>query len=97
VAVSEAKPEVSIKSLSLSGVSAEAKVSGEMAAKLWHTPTGAVAWTSSTRGEWTLGKVTSTSLRINDPEEQYYQIIDDLVWETTRDFRPTTEERTVTK
>ena len=91
--VSDVKAEISIKNLSLSGISGETKVEGELAVKLWHTPTGAVAWSDSAAGEWTLGKASSSGVRINDPEEKYYQMVDDLVYETTRDFRPTYEMR----
>jgi len=95
--VSNPETEVTIRDLSLSGLSGRSKVKGELSARLWQGASGALAWSDSAHGEWTLTKASITNIQVNDPEAKYSQMVDDLVFATTRDFRPTKERREVEK
>jgi hypothetical protein len=91
--VSDPETKVTIQDLSL-----RSKVRGELAARLWQGASGALAWSDSAHGEWTLTKVSITNpFRVNDPEAKYNQMVDNLAWATTRDFRPTWERQEVEK
>lgn len=93
--VSDVKTEVSLRSLSPRGVSAKAKVDGALRVKLYHTASGALAWSDSAKGEWTLARARLMHVHINDPDETYDDMINDLVYATTRDLRPTRERRPI--
>jgi hypothetical protein len=95
--VEEPETQVSVRSLSLSGVSARESVKASLGAKLWVSGNGALAWSDSARGEWTLAKASLSNIRVNDPDDKYNQMVDELVYATTRDFRPTQERRVVEK
>ncbi len=95
--VQEPETEVSVKSLSLRGVSAKSTVKASLGAKLWLGANGALAWSDSARGEWTLARASVSSIRVADPDDKYNQMVEELAYATTRDFRATQERRAVEK
>ncbi|MBN2351534.1 MAG: hypothetical protein JXD23_03120 [Spirochaetales bacterium] len=95
--VAQPETEVSLKSLSLSSVRAKKSVKASLEAKLWLGDNGALAWSDSARGEWTLASASLSHVKINDPDDKYNQMVEDLAWAVTRDFRPTKEKRAVEK
>jgi hypothetical protein len=94
--VAEPKSSMSVKDLSLSGVSAKSSVKASLGAKLWVAKNGAQAWSDSASGEWTLNKASLSKIDLsNDQSAKYNDLVDDLVYATTEDFYSTTEEREV--
>ncbi len=76
--------------LVLSLLSGRSKVRGELSARLWQGASGALAWSDSAHGVWTLTTVSITNLE--DPEAKYTKMLDNLSYATTYDFRPTLQE-----
>lgn len=87
-------PQNNVLSQILTGKS---KVRGELAARLWQGASGALAWSNSAHGEWTLATISITNIQVDDPEAKYNHMIDDLIYATTYDFRPTREQQEVQK
>lgn len=87
--VSDVKPRAQV--LNGLGVSAEATLS--LAARLVSTESGAMVWSHSSRLRETLGAVQLVNGRAifsaQDPAEAYGEVVDQLVWNVTRDFRGT--------
>jgi hypothetical protein len=95
--VSNPQTQVSVRNLDLSSISAKESVKADLGVKLYKAASGALAWSNSAQGEWTLAKASLSNIRVNDPEAKYNQMVDDLTFTVTRDFRPTQERRRVEK
>jgi len=95
--VAQPQTEVGLKNLSLSSVNVKKTVKASLVVKLWLGENGALAWSDSARGEWTLARASLSSVRVADPDDKYNQMVEDLAWAVTRDFRPTKERRAVEK
>ncbi len=97
--ISDVKPSVAF-SPDLTAASANASVNGELSAKLLETATGATVWSNGAHGKWSVGGVTLTSGGLSnvgfiDPKEKYEQMLRDLTWTATNDFRPRYEKHQV--
>ena len=82
--------------------SAAAKVDSDLSAKILETATGATVWSNGAHGRWSVGGLHYsggglTGLNYRGPAEQYRTMILDLAVTATDDFRPTYEERTVSR
>jgi hypothetical protein len=95
--VEEPKTTIGLKNLDLRSINAKESVKAALGAKLWLASNGALAWSDSARGEWTLARASLSSIRVNDYDEKYNQMVDDLVAAVTRDLRPTRERRLIEK
>jgi hypothetical protein len=97
LSVEEPKTTIGLQSLDLRSLNAKESVKAALGAKLWLASNGALAWSDSARGEWTLARASLSSIRVNDYDEKYNQMVDDLVAAVTRDLRPTRERRLIEK
>jgi len=90
--VSDVKPNLDI-SFSFPYVAASADVKMTLKVKLYETQTGASVWSSSAWKKQELGqiKIFKDNIRFNadNPEDAYGEIIRDIAWHVTRDFRYT--------
>jgi len=89
--VSNVKPKVSfspwVKSLSV-----KAEVEATLSVRLLESESSATIWTSTVKGKKTVGDVTVFKdgpflFDAEDPENAYGELVEWLVFETTRDFR----------
>jgi len=93
IGVSDVKPQVSISALIKSmGVRASFTIS--MTSRLYSTETGATLWTDSVRWEDSLANLSLSeggipSFNVRDQDEAYGTLIENMIYELTRDFRPT--------
>ncbi len=93
ISVSDVKPQVSIGALVKSmGISASFTIS--MTSRLYSTASGATAWTDSVRwkdslANLSLGEDTLPSFNVRDQNETYQNLIEQMIYELTQDFRPT--------
>lgn len=94
--ISKAKTKIKA-SLSISKLSAKKEVHGMLQAKVYHAESGAIAWTKSTEGSWTLGHLSATSFGVNNKDDKYNEMLQSLVFQTTHDFRPTKGTKRVPK
>lgn len=87
--VSDVKPRASI----MNGMSVSAETTLSLAARLVSTESGAMLWSRSSRLRETLGAVSLVNGRAvfgaQDPAEAYGEVVDQLVWNLTSDFRST--------
>ena len=92
LAVSDAKPRGSV---SMGGdVNVGATVSAELNVRLLSTSTGGTLWRSSGTANQSVGQVAMNAGRIpsvsaSDPNAAYANMVDQVVAQVTRDFRPT--------
>jgi len=92
LAMSSAKPH---GSLSGGGsVNVGATVSGELSVRLLSTSTGGTLWRSSGSASQSVGQIAVSAGRIpsisaKDPNAAYANMVDQMVAQVTRDFRPT--------
>lgn len=92
LAVSDAKPRGSV---SMGGdVNVGATVSAELNVRLLSTSTGGTLWRSSGAASQSVGQVAMNAGRIpsvsaSDPNAAYANMVDQVVAQVTRDFRPT--------
>jgi hypothetical protein len=88
--VSGAKPQ---GHLSTSGMNVRTTVSAELTVRLISTRSGGTVWRSSAAAEGTVGQFTVANrlptIAIRDQQEAYGEVVDRLVADLTRDFRPT--------
>ncbi len=93
ISVSDVKPQVSIGALVKSmGISASFTIS--MTSRLYSTASGATSWTDSVRWKDSLANLslsddTLPSFNVKDQDETYQNLIEQMIYELTRDFRPT--------
>lgn len=93
ISVSDVKPQVSIGALVKSmGISASFTIS--MTSRLYLTASGATAWTDSVRWKDSLANLSLSdnalpSFNVRDQNETYQNLIEQMIYELTRDFRPT--------
>lgn len=97
--VSGMTPDIHV-SPSMDALSASAKVSADLSAKLLETATGAIVWSNGAHGRWSLGGLRYdgggvANLHYDAPGNKYRKMILDLASVATDDFRPTYEERPV--
>jgi len=90
--ISDIRPNISIISgLVHMGLSAE--VDATLTSQMVETATGASVWSSSSSATKEVGHVSvfgdEFSFDAEDPEKAYGELVDVLVYETTRDFRVT--------
>lgn len=90
LAVSGAKPQ---GHLSTSGMNVRTSVSAELTVRLISTSSGGTVWRSSAAAEGTVGQFTVANrlptIAVRDQREAYGEVVDRLVADLTRDFRPT--------
>jgi hypothetical protein len=92
LAVSDAKPRGSV---SMGGdVNVGATVSAELNVRLLSTSTGGTLWRSSGAASQTVGQIAMyagrlPSISASDPNAAYANMVDQVVAQVTRDFRPT--------
>lgn len=77
-------------------------VSMSLALKHWDTKTGAILWTNSRQGRWTVSNVSkeagqSLSVRVSDPRERHGEFVEHLVNAVSQDFRIRYERRPAPK
>jgi hypothetical protein len=88
--VSGAKPQ---GHFSASGMNVRTSVSAELTIRLLSTRTGGTVWRSSAAADGTVGQLAITdrlpTIAVRDQEEAYGEVVDRLVADLTRDFRPT--------
>ena len=87
--VSDVKPSASISGIPRVGV----EVSVELTVRLLSTESGGTIWSASSRSTAVVGEVAFDggipSFGARDPADAYGDLVDALVWEVTRDMRPT--------
>jgi hypothetical protein len=68
-------------------------VSAELTVRLISTRSGGTVWRSSSAAEGTVGQFTVANrlptIAVRDQQEAYGEVVDRLVADLTRDFRPT--------
>lgn len=88
--ISRAKPQ---GHLSTSGMNVRTSVSAELTVRLISTRSGGTVWRSSSAAEGTVGQFTVANrlptIAVRDQQEAYGEVVDRLVADLTRDFRPT--------
>jgi hypothetical protein len=88
--VTGAKPQ---GHLSTSGMNVRTSVSAELTVRLISTRSGGTVWRSSAAAEGTVGQFTVANrlptIAVRDQQEAYGEVVDRLVADLTRDFRPT--------
>jgi len=97
--LSETKPNIRLSS-TWQSVKAGASVEASLITKLWETDSGVVRWTNSSLRRETIANLsasTSGNIHFNakDPKETYGNLIPQLVYANTRDFRVHYEYRKV--
>jgi hypothetical protein len=97
VVVSDVRPDLSITPGG-GFVSLAAEVDASLTARMTETETGASIWSSSAEATRRVGNVSvfgkkDVAFDAQDPEKAYGKLIDELVEETTRDFRVTWERK----
>ena len=87
--VSNVKPSASISGIPRVGI----EVSVELTVRLLSTGSGGTVWSASSRSTAVVGEVAFDggipSFGARDPADAYGDLVDVLVWEVTRDMRPT--------
>ena len=80
-------------SLSSSGVNVRSSVSASLSVQLLATRSGGTVWRSSSSASGNVGQLAMTgglpSVAVRDQQEAYGEVVDQLVADLTRDFRPT--------
>jgi hypothetical protein len=75
------------------GLNVRASVSAELTVRLVSTSTGGTVWRSSSVANGTVGRLAIAgqlpSVAVRDPNDAYGEVVGDLVWNVTRDFRST--------
>jgi hypothetical protein len=97
--LSEPKPKVSLSS-TWKSIKAGADVEASLVTKLWETDSGVVRWTNSSHGKDSVAHLSASAngnfhFGATDPEEAYGQLITQLVYANTADFRSHYETRRV--
>jgi hypothetical protein len=92
LAVSNAKPRGSVAAGG--SVNVGATVSGELNVRLLSTSTGGTLWRSSGAASQSVGQLAMSGGRLptisaSDPNAAYANMVDEMVVQVTRDFRPT--------
>ncbi len=93
VVVSDVKPQIDISAL-IKSMRIQATFSISITARFLSTETGATLWTDSVQRKESLaylsmGEGQVPYFDVRDQEEAYTDLIERLVYELTRDFRPT--------
>jgi hypothetical protein len=87
--VSDVKPRISI----FGGLSASAEATLSLSTRLLSTESGATLWSRSSTIRETLGHVSifdgGAVFDAQDPDEAYGEVVNQLVWNVTQDFRAT--------
>jgi hypothetical protein len=91
--VSDIKPDIDV-SPELSRVGLSAEVDAELTVRITETATGASLWSGSSKASRRIGGVSFLGRSVftfdaDDPERAYGELVDVLVDDVTRDFRPT--------
>ena len=97
--VTQSVPDVTFGQ-SLTSMSAATYVRGNLDARLRQTRTGATLWSNGANGKWKLAGVdlasgSLPSIGINNSEDKYKKMLQDLARVGTADFRSTYETRKV--
>lgn len=95
ISVSDVKPQVSIGAL-IKSMSVRASFNMSMTARLYSTESGATMWTDSVYRKGSLANVGLMEGRIphfsmQDKDEAFMLIIEQMIYDLTRDFRPTAQ------
>lgn len=93
IKISDVKPDVDIAAL-IKSLSVRASFNISMTARLFSTETGATLWTDSVSRKESLANMSMGQNRIpyfdvKDQDETHKRLIEYMVYELTRDFRPT--------
>lgn len=91
--VSDARPNLSVQDV-ISSLSVSAEVDASLTTRMFETGRGATVWTRSTRCTDTVAHVGmnkngAVRFGAKDPERAYGALVDELVYDVTRDFRVT--------
>ncbi len=97
--ISEIKPSVKVFTVSES-LKAKAHIEALLSAKLLETDYGATLWTNATTGKTQVAKINLSKggligFGISDPQEKYGELVPQLVYANTTDFRHRYEYRKV--
>jgi len=88
----EVRPKVSLGT-GLESLNAKAEIEATLVAKLYDTQSGATLWSRTVSDRKTLASLsvsgTGVGAGANDPDEAKTALVNALVTEATRDFRPT--------
>ncbi len=101
ISISNVKPQVSISAIVKSmGVRASFTIS--MTSRLYSTSTGATLWTDSVRWEESLADLNLSTdgipmFNVKDKNQTHQRLIEQMVYQLTRDFRPTQQRVRVRK
>jgi hypothetical protein len=95
--VSDVRPKISITP-GFGVMSFSAEVAATLAVRMVEAASGASVWNSSADARQEVGGVTifggkAFAFNADDPDEAYGDLVDALVYKTTRDFRVTWERR----
>lgn len=79
---------------------AGAYVEASLITKLWETDRGVIRWTNSSQGKESVAQLSAStsgnfSFGAKDPEETYGELVPQLVYANTEDFRSHYEYRKV--
>jgi hypothetical protein len=90
--ISEAKPAVQLTA-TVPAVRAQVYVEGVLGLKLLETEGGSTVWTRMSKGRASVARVGVSSagpvhVGISDPEDRYGELVDQLTYTGTEDFRP---------
>jgi hypothetical protein len=93
IKISDVKPDVDIAAL-IKSLSVRASFNISMTARLFSTETGATLWTDSVLRKESLANMSMGQNKIpyfdvKDQDETHKRLIEYMVYELTRDFRPT--------
>jgi hypothetical protein len=97
--VSEIKPKVKILTAQ-KAVHAKAYIEASLSTRLLETDSGATLWTRATSRKTSVANVSAIkkglfNIGISDPKEKYGQLVPELVYINTKDFRAQYEYRKV--
>ena len=97
--VTQSVPDVTFGQ-SMTSMSAATYVRGNLNARLRQTRTGATLWSNGAHGKWKLAGINLTtagppSIGVNNSEDKYKKMLQDLARVGTADFRSTYETRKV--
>lgn len=95
----EPKPTFRLSS-SWQSIQAGAVVNASLSAKIWETGSGVTLWTNSTASEKKVANLQANTngdfeLGASDPEEAYGQLVPEMIYANTADFRSYYEYRRV--
>jgi len=91
--LSDAKPNLSVRTMP-AALRASAYVDATLSTKIWETGSGATIWSQSSSARQSVADVGlrqdgTFRVGVSDPEARFRNLIENLAYENTQDFRPT--------